>query len=210
VRQRSGPRKEKLPTRKPKRIDPLTRTAHHEAGHAVLSAAINDTPRHVSIKPNWNTLGRSGARVSARSTSLVQVHLAGFAAEHLLTGSRPRQLDQEVGFAILSHAHLALRDAFAGSEHHDGCRAVQEVLRMGVPADGDEIKREVERFYEVAKRSLAAVWPAVKALAKALLEHEELDREGVEKALGPFDLFTSVLAVQRAHGLLLGSEKRAR
>lgn len=195
-----------MPSRKPK-VDLRTRTAFHEAGHAVLSAAINDTPRHVSIRADGNTLGRSGARMSARSTSLVQVHLAGFAAEHLLTKRRPRQLDQEVGFAILSHADPALRKAFAGSEHHDGYRAVQEVLRMGIPEDDEAIKREIDRLYEIARESLSAVWPAVKALAKALLEHEELDRAGVEKALEPFALFTSVLAVQQAHGLLLGSKR---
>lgn len=54
------------------------------------------------------------------------------------------------------------------------------------------------------------MWPAVKALANALLEHEELDRGGVEKVLEPFALFTSVLAVQQAHCLLLGPEKGAR
>ena len=196
------------PVRKPKAIDPRTRTAYHEAGHAVLSAAINDTPRHVSIRADGSTLGRSGARMSARPTSLAQVHLGGFAAEHLLTGRRPRQLDQEVGFAILSAADRQLREAFAGSEHHDGYRAVREVLRMGVPAEDDEIKRDVERLYEIARESLSAVWPAVKALAEALLSHEELDRVGVEGVLEPFALFTTVLAVQQAHGLLLVPEER--
>lgn len=193
--------------RKSKTVDARTRTAYHESGHAVLSAAINDTPRHVSIKPNGDTLGRSGARMSARSTSLVQIHLAGFAAEHVLTSRRPRQLEQEVGFALISRSDEDLRRAFAGSEHHDGYRAVQEVLRMGTYEDDEAIKREVDRFYEIARESLSAVWPAVKAMVIALLEHEELEREDVEKVLEPLELFAPVLRVQQAHGLLLGSRR---
>ncbi len=172
----------------------------------MLSAAINDTPRHVSIKPNDDSLGRSGARMSARSTSLVQVHLAGFAAEHVLTSRRPRQLDQEIGFALIARSDVGLRKAFSGSEHHDGYRAVQEVLRTRVYEDDDAIKREVERFYEIARESLSAVWSAVKAMAIALEEREELDREDVEGVLEPFELFSSVLRVQQGHGLLLGSK----
>lgn len=196
-----------MATRKPRTVDARTRTAYHESGHAVLSAAINDTPRHVSIKPNGNTLGRSGARMSARSTSLVQVHLAGFAAEHLLTSRRPRQLDQEIGFALIARSDVGLQTAFAGSEHHDGYRAVQEALRMGVYEDDEAIKREVDRFYEIARESLSAVWPALKAMAMELLEHEELDREGVENVLEPFALFPEILRVQQAHGLLLGAKR---
>ena len=173
----------------------------------MLSAAINDTPRHVSIKPNSDTLGRSGARMSARASSLVQVHLAGFAAEHVLTSRRPRQLDQEVGVALISRSDEELQKAFVGSEHRDGYRAVQEVLRMGVYQDDEAIKREVDRFYAVARESLSAVWPAVRAMAIALLEHEELDRDDVEKVLEPFALFPSVLGVQQAHGLLLGPKR---
>lgn len=144
--------------------------------------------------------------MSARSTSLVQVHLAGFAAEHILTGRLPRQFDQEIGFALISRSDDDLRKASAGSEHHNGYRAVQEVLRLGVYEDDEAIKREVDRFYAIARESLSAVWPAVEAMAIALLEHEELDREDVEKVLEPFALFPSVLRLQQAHGLLLGSK----
>jgi hypothetical protein len=39
------------------------RAACHEAGHAVLSAAIDDKPRHVSIRAAHGTLGRSGQKL---------------------------------------------------------------------------------------------------------------------------------------------------
>lgn len=186
---------------KPRSVDARTRTAYHEAGHAVLSAAIAIKPEHVSILPDAHTLGRSTARMSAHPVSRVQVHLAGFAAEHVLSGRRPRQLDQEVGLAIVSRVDPALRAAFAGSEHHDGHRAVDEVLGMYVIDDDEEIKCEVDRFYDAARESLSAVWSAVDRVARALLERGDLDGDGVDEALGNADVYRPVLAVQQAHGL---------
>lgn len=187
-----------------------TRTAFHEAGHAVLSAALGHNPQHVSIRPDERTLGRSGARMSSRATSRVQVHLAGYAAEHVLTGRRPRQLDQDVGFALLARLDRGLRDAFVELDGRDGQRAVDDVLRTGVFAGDDEIRREVDRFYEITRESLSAVWSSVKHLAAALLEREELDREAVDAVIGDVDVFTPVITVQRRHGLLLGSPRTER
>ena len=77
---------------KPRRVDARSLTAYHEAGHAVLSAVIADKPERVSIRPDVHTLGRSSARLSAYPVSCAQVHLAGFAAEHIVTGRRSRQV----------------------------------------------------------------------------------------------------------------------
>lgn len=180
-------------------------TAYHEAGHAVLSAAINDRPHHVSIKPNRRTLGRSGARMSARPTSLAQVHLAGFAAEHLLVGRRPRQLDEEVRFAIVARNDRALVNAFEGAESRDGHRAVEAAVTTGVSWTDDDIRREVERLYDVARESIGAVWAAVKAVAEALLGHEEMDGETFDKTIADLDIYTPVIRIQHAHGLLPAS-----
>jgi hypothetical protein len=166
-----------------------------------MSAAIANAPERVSILPDARTLGRSAAKMSAHPVSRMQVHLAGFAAEHVLTGRRPRQLDQEVGFVIVSRVDPALRAAFLGSEDRDGQRAVDEILAMYVIANDEEIKREVDRFYDVARASLSAVWGAVDRVARALLEHEELDRDGVDGALGDAYVYRPVLAVQQRYGL---------
>ncbi len=182
-----------------------TRTAFHEAGHAVLSAAINDRPHHVSIQAARATLGRTAQRMFARPTSLAQVYLAGFAAEHILTGRRPRQYDIETGLGILAHTDPALTSTFDGIPTSDGYGAVLHLLRTGVRADQEELRREVDRFYEMARASVNAVWPAVKALADALLLHEKLDREGFDRVIGDDDICTPVFAVQRAHGLLPGA-----
>ena len=189
-------------SKRPKSISARTRLAYHEAGHAVLSAAIGNTPDHVSIRAKGHTLGRSGARMSVRPTSRVQVHLAGFAAEHVLTGRRPRHLHEEIGFGLLARLDPELRAAFEHSEDRDGYRAVEEVLNMGVFESDDEIKREVERFYDIVRESLSAAWETVRSVAKALLTHEELDRDAVDEALGVGDLYTLVFAVQRRHGVM--------
>ena len=193
-----------MAARKPKSVDQRTRTAYHEAGHAVLSAAINDTPSHVSIRPNGGTLGRSTQWMAVRPTTLAQVFLAGFAAEHLLTGRRPRQYDLELGMAILAHSDPKLVDVFEGVESCDGYGVVEQVLRTGVREVDEDIRREADRFYEIARESVSTVWPAVHALARALLKQEELDRDGVQAVLADFDLFMRVLVVQRKHGFLLG------
>src|SRR4051812_46881742 len=63
------------------------------------------------------------------------------------------------------------------------------------------VRSEVDRFYVAAHDSLKAVWPSVEAVAKALLKHEELDREGLSEAMGATDIYTPVFGVQAAHGL---------
>jgi hypothetical protein len=183
-------------------LDLRNRTAHHEAGHAVLSAAINDRPERVSIRGQDGTLGRSAQKTFVRPTSLAQVYLAGFAAEHLLTRRRPRCLDIEVGLGVLAHLDRDIVEKIEGVDATDGHGAVHQVLRTGVRVVEDEIRAEVERLYEITRESLRAVWPAVKAVAQVLLAVEELDRDGFDAAIGDADIFTPVFAVQRAHGLM--------
>jgi hypothetical protein len=165
----------------------------------VLSSAINDQPEIVSIRPDERTLGRTRQLMFARVASLVQVYLAGFAAEHLLTQRRPRQLDRELEMALLSVEDPALGDAFPDVRMCDGYLAIQSVLSIAV-LEPREIRSEVERSYEIARESLAAVWPAVKRVARALLAHDEIDREGLGAAIGNLDIYSPVFAVQRAHG----------
>src|SRR5580698_6858563 len=128
-------------------FDLRSRTAHHEAGHAVLSAAINDRPERVSVRDEGGTLGRCAQKMLVRPTSLAQVYLAGFAAEHLLTGRRPRSFDVEVGLGLLAHLDPHLVETIEGVEATDGYGAVHQVLRSGVREVEGEIRAEVERLY---------------------------------------------------------------
>lgn len=189
-----------------RRVDVRKLTAFHEAGHAVLATAIANKPESVSIVPNEDTLGRAHARPSARLTSRVQVHLAGFAAEHVVTKRRSPQLVREIRFALVARTDPRLREAFVGFETRDGDRAVEEVHRVITRASDDEIEGEVDRYYQAARESLSAVWHYVDSVAKALLKKDTLDREALDEALGDGDIFTPIFAVQRKHGLLLPLE----
>jgi len=135
-------------------------------------------------------------------TSLAQVYLAGFAAEHLLMCRRPRSFDVEVGLGLLAHLDPHLVETIDGVEATDGYGAVHQVLRTGVREVEGEIRAEVERLYGVARESLGAVWPTVKVVASALHDREELDRAGLDDVLADADVFAPILAIQRAHGLL--------
>ena len=194
-------------TVKAARVTAAQRTAWHEAGHTVISSAINDMPDLVSIRTEGVSFGRNSMKMFARPSSLTQVYLAGFAAEHILTGRRSRHLGEEVAFAILAESNPAFREAFMEDGRRDGHGAVQQLLRMGVPADDEEIKREVERFYDITRESLTVVWPAVEAVAHALLKQKELSRGDLEEILGPFGIYVPVVLVQRAHGMLLPKAK---
>lgn len=46
------------------------------------------------------------------------------------------------------------------------------------------------------------MWPAVEAVVKALLRHGELHSDGFQEALGGFDIYSPVSAVQREHCIL--------
>jgi hypothetical protein len=95
-----------------------------------------------------------------------------------------------------------------GKSHTMAHRARQAVLTLGAGWTDDEIKLEVERLYEIARESLGGRVAAVKAIAKALLEHEELDRDGFDEAVGGLDLFTPVVRIQQAHGLIPAASSR--
>lgn len=175
--------------------------AYHEAGHAVLGAALGDGPGHVSILADDTTLGHTRQHMVGPPPCLAQICLAGFAAEHRLTGRYPRQLEREVGFAILSLEDQQLRAAFSEASHRDGHRAVQEVRRTALLRSRAEVQTEVARHYSAALASLSSIWPAVERVAEALLSRTQLDREQLFETIGGFDIYAPVLAVQRAQGL---------
>jgi len=178
-----------------RRVSLQTLVAHHEAGHAILALAVGGTPEQVSIRPQEQTLGRSTQTLSAPPAQLAQVYLAGFAAEHLLLGYRPPQLDRELRFALIALSDSELAHAFSGSAEQDGGRAVRAVLQLGLFPER-EILGEIERYYAAARRSLAAVWPAVQMLAKALIEHQELNTVGLLEAIRGIDVLRPVMAAR--------------
>jgi ATP-dependent Zn protease len=79
------------------------------------------------------------------------------------------------------------------------------VLHISGSLTDDEIRTEVDRYYNVARECLSAVWPAVVALAEALMKHEELEHAAIEQVLEEFDLLGAGMAIQVAHGFLVAA-----
>lgn len=139
--------------------------------------------------------------MEGRTEWLVQVYLAGFAAEEILTGRRAK-LDFELGCVAAAATEPSLASLADDLEGCDQDYAVKAVLSMGCEKTVAAIRLEVDRFLGVAKDSLIAVWPAVESVAKALLRHTDLDNEGFRQAVGGHDIYSPVFAVQEANGLL--------
>lgn len=181
----------------PTPVDARLLVANHESGHAVLSAALNEVPRLISIRPREDTLGRSRLRNVAGPAELVQVHLAGFAAEHLVTGHRARELDRQIGLAVRAHANPEEWSAVTSPEaSFDGALAVNELLRIDARYTDDELWREIAHYYLLTHASLAAIWGAVQRVVQALLLHGELSSDDISKALGDEDVRGTVLQVR--------------
>ena len=183
-------------------ITRLKRTAYHEAGHTVLGAAINDMPELVSIRAEGAALGRTRHQMCASPSILVQVHMAGFAAEEVLTGRRPRRLQKGLSRSITAALHkypLLLQQV----ENDDEYMAAVAVIEQGCASTLADVQQDIIRYYVIAKESLETVWKCVDAVAKALLKHEELDRRSIAAIVAAAgDIYLPVDKVQCRHGLL--------
>lgn len=169
----------------------------------MLSAAIGDAPHLVSIRPDGETLGRARYRRDGRPESIVQIHLAGFAAEELLKGCRSKQfIGSELSCSITALTKPEFAFVGEGLETCDQFLAVKDIIDLGTEATNEAIRAQVERFYAAAKDSLEAIWPVVRSVAKALLEHTEIDYGLFRRAVGNRDIYGPVFEVQAAHGLM--------
>lgn len=156
----------------------------------------------MSVLPNGRTLGVTKYRhATAPSPLTVQVHLGGPAAEDILTGRRRRELDREIGCALLVRGNPSVAEVFADEAGRDAWLAVRDFLHGRPQGSTEVVVREMNVLYDVAKQSLLAVWPTVAGLAKALLRHGELDQGGIDRWVRG-DIYTPVFEVQAAHGIM--------
>lgn len=153
------------------------RAAYHEAGHVVANWAMGFR----SFGPVYITDGGGGhaeglhrdlegapRHVVARH---VVVNLAGDAAEIVRFGSRGfcDGDDRDAAKATIEGEHPAFVN------RRDGARSTRR-----------RISRYERRLKQVAERTLRAYWPAVEALAAALLAHASMDAEQVAACVRPF------------------------
>ncbi len=184
----------------------LVTTAHHEAGHAVLFAALTESlPHEVSIVPDDRTLGRAGYRGFVPPHELVQICLAGYAAEELHTLRQPRCLNRDVSTAVFMHLNPVPSEAdpFGSSsrlKEQDWSKAVSQVIMMSTLIEHEAIKSTTLRFYHLTKEALTSVWPAVERVAKTLLERKAISGEELQGILAEYNLFLPVFEAQNKHG----------
>ena len=152
----AGVRPRHLP---PPAVDGRTRIAYHEAGHVVIAAVHGLPVDSVTITPaRAETLVYSVPLTTPRQLvrhvrAQVALGWAGVCAELLLTGERQPRL------------------AWAASERDlERALAWATVLYTGI-ASAD---RFVDSTQPRVRRMLAARWPHVQRIARALMRHEQL------------------------------------
>ncbi len=143
--------------------------AYHEAGHAVVAHALGVEVEGVSIVQDEGNLGHtttprpdnvdsSDEEASADLEKHLITGVAGAASEELFT----EELSELPGKDMAGVAKLL----------------------MGLEDAGAPVQADSEEALDEAKSILRENWSSVQALAEALLEHEELDREGVLAVIG--------------------------
>ena len=177
------------------------RTAYHEAGHAILGLLVPgaDPVRKVSIVPRGMASAspsRPPTRTGTATPSQLRARLIGLlggrAAEEIVLGDvstgAESDLDRVAVISRLMVGRWGMSPAIGPwpSSRADGgfrawTAAPSEEVRQRVDA---EVRRIVDECYSEALSLLREHRDKLDALAKALLEHETLDEEGIHAAVG--------------------------
>lgn len=153
-------------------------TAHHEAGHAVVAVVLGITIKQVSIAPNEESLGNCihpdvcqfgyrGAYSRRRiARDCIIVSYAGVEAEKIFDSKAEEwcSLEDEGNAFNLSREFSVLPR---------GCRCV-----------GDEAHLEfLAKLQSEARRLVRKHWPAVEALADALIQKQRVSGEEASRII---------------------------
>ncbi len=138
--------------------------AYHEAGHAVVAHALGVEVEGVSIVQDEGSMGRTTTPLPENADSTDEEASADL-EKHLITGVAGAASEELLTEEL---SELPGKD-MAG---------VAKVL-MGLEDTGAPVQADSEEALDKAKSILHDNWGSVRALAEALLKHEELGREGV-------------------------------
>ena len=185
--------------------DQKTKTAYHEAGHAIVGMALPkcDPVYKATIIPRGNALGMV---MSLPEMDRLQIHkdegkqriamtMAGKAAEIIKYGeegvsSGPvGDIQQATGLARSMVMRWGMSDAVGNidySEAHDGYEGRTAGFSVSVDTKmliEQEVKNLIDEGYETARRILLEQAEGFERLAKGLLEYETLTGEEIRKVV---------------------------
>lgn len=180
--------------------------AYHEAGHAVLQQLLPDAdPLHkVTIIPRGDAGGATFSMPERDRmgyglkwlTATLRVICGGRIAEQRATGDVSSgamgdiQQATNIARAMVTEWGMSDKLGFVRYGHDDSSSFVAEREYSEHTAElvDAEVRRIVDEAFRDAERMLGEHWPAVEAVAEALLKHETLDRVDVEKLMRGEDL----------------------
>lgn len=186
-------------------------TAYHEAGHALVAASLKDAdPVH---KISIVSRGRAGGytlklpiqeqrlRTKSQFLSDIAVALGGFVAEQSVFGEMSTGASSDLKESTKLARALVMQygmsdklgpQIFGGS--HDLMFLGKEITSERNYSEETaakidlEVKNFIDRAHNVVKKIIASRKKVLEAIAKTLVEKEELEKEEFDKLIGKFKL----------------------
>lgn len=152
----------------------LKSTAYHEAGHAVAAWWLHLRFKKVSIRPDSDSLGRlvhrkfkAADNPECNSSARIQLLME----KHAICALAGREAQRKFNPRSIRSYH-----------HRSDYGQVIEYLSCRV-ADGEEIRLWARLLVHRANALITFRWPAVKAVATALLERKTLTEQEVRDTI---------------------------
>jgi hypothetical protein len=158
-------------------VERLAAIAYHEAGHAVLAYANGFGCQSVSIVPDTKSAGRFDAKPIQQAVR--------FDCE---VDRQTERLARRIGVVFLAGFAAELR--FTGSENWNGAdddRRRAFDLCMNLRGPEGEVSKLFEELVDEAKLAVGRTrkWVAIRRLAAALIERQEISGANAERLIGP-------------------------
>ena len=182
--------------------DERVATAYHEAGHTVIQMLLGDAdPVHkVTIIPRGQAMGATFSFPEKDRYGMGQKHMlatmrvlcGGRIAEQRKTEDISSGASMDIRMATQYARHMVLEWGmseklgfvnYAGSDNQDKLLAEKEYSDETARVIDEEIKRMTDEAYTEATVILKEHWEQVVSVAEALLRHETLNHDDVDRLM---------------------------